>query len=820
MKRALLAGLLLAACKGGLFTDKGNAFPCDFNLPEGDRDAVCSMGDVCGVDNLCRRFHYEGPQFELGAVEPTFDAGLVLHPGLLNRPISIVTNRPDLTGGNHVTAVMGSGTMGRLAVVDVGPDTTVRVTDFATSVESVSAVATPVLFATQTPWAVTVVREGLLDRTSVIAGDTGLVTQVAPGPGNAVLQGDRLRSGIDVAVLLRLGQGPTSSSAGAVQQSGAYTPLTFVDGGSVEAVEARFLPGSNELLVLTGDGFLLRRLTPSPDFRAVSNPAETFPASLTQPGVRAELRSDTTGTVWAFTRSGPSGRATALSSWRLDRGATPTIVRLWSDCTPCRKGRIAAFTPTLDAAPGIEVLCALPTDGTDESRGTTHALVKVTGSAAADESQDCIVDPLEAPFALGEINTFARGRRALENDAGREVVYDDATGAGIVLGGRHGQLWGGASFSSVLPLFLDRTPVAFGTLRGADGGTVPAAITDRYVATPRGAGLGFQVIDAARAASVPVPEGTVVSALVGQAPGWGVLSTGDLAFLTPAQNGMRPALTFGPRLVDARGAPSRGPFFAEALVQRDGGLGAFVLTGDDSVYFETSPAQTTASLNALAPLAPQLTPLASSPIRSFALERSAVATAPPNQVRGYLIAGRSLFVVTLSGTPPRWTATSVVLQGGEPVETWMDNPFGGLGRVGYRDGQVFTLPGGFLLVNELPRVDGQMPAQVTDYENLAGWPVAMTSNGLFAAYYRVGEDGALQNRFEDGGVGKAMSWTEVTLPDGSRPWLGKAARLQVLQTGTETREGAAGTTPYTVRVFSLLVYTDDQVIEVGRHIRR
>ena len=164
-----------------------------------------------------------------------------------------------------------------------------------------------------------------------------------------------------------------------------------------------------------------------------------------------------------------------------------------------------------------------------------------------------------------------------------------------------------------------------------------------------------------------------------------------------------------------------------------------MLAADDSIYFTPAPAveKTTGAQAVLDPIFPQLTPAPSSPIRSLALERSAVGTNGVDRVRGYLVAGRQLFVFTLDGTPSRWTATAVVLQGGEPLEVWMDHPLGGLGRVGYRDGQVFTLPGGFLLVNELPRPDSGVPEQVLDYENLGGWPVAFTSNGLFEAHYEV-----------------------------------------------------------------------------------
>jgi hypothetical protein len=123
---------------------------------------------------------------------------------------------------------------------------------------------------------------------------------------------------------------------------------------------------------------------------------------------------------------------------------------------------------------------------------------------------------------------------------------------------------------------------------------------------------------------------------------------------------------------------------------------------------------------------------------------------------------------------------------------------------------VFTLPGGFLLVNELPRDAGVKPPQVLDYENLGGWPIAMTSNGLFEAHYEVLDGGRLVNRFEDGGVGRAMNWRRLTLPDGGEPWDGKTSRLQVTQ----------DTAPDGRRMFHLLVYTAEQVLEVGTLIRK
>src|SRR6478735_2441134 len=100
--------LLLCTCKGGLNTGFGNDFPCDFSQPEGARDAVCAPGDVCGVDNLCKKYRYEGPQFDNGGVAPYFDTVVQKHPGPLNRPVTAVTHA--VTPNGPLAFVMqGSG---------------------------------------------------------------------------------------------------------------------------------------------------------------------------------------------------------------------------------------------------------------------------------------------------------------------------------------------------------------------------------------------------------------------------------------------------------------------------------------------------------------------------------------------------------------------------------------------------------------------------------------------------------------------------------------------------------------------------------------
>jgi hypothetical protein len=784
------------ACQGGVLTDKGNAFPCDFSQREGVRDQVCAPGDVCGVDNLCRGFHYEGPQFEAqpdGAPLPDFSSVTQLHPGVLNQPVVAVTRRGDRSVDQGVALLATpAGLQG--VVLTLGADTLLSVVTFDVGLDA------PLSLAQPGDWIAAVVAQGANSRTYVgtssALGPNSTVVRDGVAP---VIQGERLRTGNDVAVLL--GGDLNSSIAGELKMNGSFQSLDVagakLDGGTFSVLEARYVPSTfgagQDLLMLGDDGFLLRR--PLVGITRVTAPDVEMP-SLPRPS-RPTLRQDVTGAIWAFTRGSLPGWR-ALSTWRLDRNSPPSMARLWSDCSPCGAGRILAFVPVLNGAPEVQVVCA-----TGDVGAETLSLTRVTGSAAIDESEECLLEPASPPFSLAKLNVipspFATG------PSGGGVVQDDANGEGILLGGREGQLWSGTSLTSALPVFLERTPVAFGTFEAPDGGVLPVALTDRYLAVPLTSSLGFEVLDVHRATSVPLGEDVVVAAMMGQAPGWGILSSGDVSFFGRADGGLQ----FGPRLVDGRGAPALSPFFGEGAHNLDDDLVSFVMVANDSLYFTPVPTTLTATQDTLPEVTPQLTPAPGSPIRSMTLERSAIGTDGVSRVRGYLIAGRQLFLFTLSGGPPRWSATPIILQGGEPVEVWMDNPLGGLGRVGYRDGEVFTLPGGFSLVSALPRGDGGVPVQVLDYENLGGWPVAMTSIGLFVAQWpKVGVH--LQNRFPDGGEGKAMDWSEVTLPDGGRPWLGKNARLQVVRTGV----------PNVEQVYRLLVYTDDAVLEVGTLTRK
>jgi hypothetical protein len=815
--------LMVSACKGGLYTDKGNDFPCDFSQPEGQRDAVCSPGEVCGVDNLCRQYRYEGPQFDNGATAPHFDEPLFKHPGVLDHQVSAVTRR---FFGNQVKmlVVMGTGLDGSVVGVDYDQTATASQTvPYPGDVSQLTSLAMP--HGVLSPWVTALVRVGN-DDVTVFYDSTDLSTPRVL----AIDAGVRLSSAINGVTVLRFEpDGGASAVAVSKNTTGPTvlpleTAVFFPDGGPIRALDVQSLPklaplDLEEVLILTRDTLAFKRGLQPP----VQLTSESMTDMLTKPTPAVSLRRDPfTGTIAAFAAG--LKVPVVLSSWRIDRGNTPSAQRLWNDCTPCNGGHIAAFAPSFDdGAPAVEVLCTVPVSASEEAKGGLK-LVRVVGSATANDSQLCTIEGVDAPFALAEMTRIRRGRKAVELDGG-DIVSDDSNGFGVLLGGVHGQVWFGPSFSSALPLFLDRVPVAFGAFPTGDGGLVEAVFTDRYAALPRVSGMGFQTFDLL-SSNLQLPKGAVGAAFVGQARGWGVLSSADLVLLTPPSADAGLLLSFGPRLVDARGAPARGPFFAEAAIGPDGGVISFVVAADDSVYFTPAPSSTTETADVLDEVGPQLTPAPSSPIRSFTLERSPVGTNGVDKVRAYLIAGRSLFLVTLDGTPPRWSATPLIIQGGEPIEVWMDHPLGGLGRVGYRDGQVFTLPGGFLLVNELPRDAGNEAPQVFDYESLGGWPVAMTSNGLFEAHYEVLDGGRLVNRFEDGGINRPMDWRRVTLPDGGEPWLGQpGVRLNVRQDtepfdpSTGVNPGPTGPPPL-VKIFHLQVYTSQQVIEVGTLIRK
>ena len=773
MKRAqLVFCLTLLACPGVL-TAPGNDFPCDFSKPIGDRDAVCSAGDVCGVNNRCQRFQYEGPQFEGLPTFPEFsekvDAGAVLHPQV-------------------------TGTVDMVAKVQ-GRQATVMHTDrgyFLLSRQGVSTLLFPATGFLVEPRRLDDVvihpREPSSPPDDLVVSGIGtgqeLYSEFNPPRNRLIVPSRRLRV---------VGFEGVVDSVGVVQSGGVGAGLLKVDGG---AVFSRFINGTEVFDLAPGPRFRLP--PPIGQFRSVVVAAADglralgpdggteliFSTTISEP---ASLASDSTASVFALMTS--KGGKPSLSTFTLVRvGSEFQVATPWGDCSPCVSPQ--AFIASTDVAgPFVEVLCQ------------AEGVRRVRGTESTAPGADCRLEPVTPAWDPSKVATVM-------NRGVREVAVQDFSSAvGFIAGGRNGQVWAGSTISNATPFFLDRVPRDVASL-GLPGHDELFALTQP----------GVFVHDADAGFFVVAPEVTSrIEALVGQGQGWVVGEQGNLVLIEDLK---KATLTkkFGPRLVDGRGEPITSALRGEAITDLDGGIVSMVIAADDSLFFVPAPEPTNQA--GRTELSAQLTPEPSTLIRSLALERSPVGTNGIDRVRGYLVTSRNVYEFKLGGAPLRWTATPLQLSGAEPVEVWFDNPRGGLGRVGYRDGTIFSTPGGFQLSEPLPAVDGGVAAAVLDYENLGGWPVAYTSVGIFVARYDKLESGRLDSRFADGGVNKPMKWREVTLPDGAKPWLRKGPRAEALPGRLHViAEPQTGTDRAYRRRFRLLVFLPDGVLEIGQHER-
>ena len=837
MKRSPLAlfgtlTLLAVAC-GGLLYNQGNAFPCDYNAPENVRDKVCAPTEVCGVLGQCVRFVYEGPQFEGAPEAPNFDQIKRVHPQTLDSPVTQIT--VNASALNELLAIETPGDGGLPLSIALKLGTVTTLSSVIVSTANLRQVALANFDA----------GAELLSDDSVALLNGAKVSL----PNSNALTPKGLRATEGVLAVLRSMQFATPPvllpTALSVDLQGNVTQfLPEFDGGQIRVLDLRWPPPSKKSatadgrpILLTQRGMLIQdsscpdggvcylSLTPEDDLTSIGIPIRNPRPQ------RLFFRHDLSGDVWSFARgkTAPDGGgafpATVLSTWLLTRSQeAPTLMtRAWNDCTPCINARILAIAPNRDGIANVEVLCG--------SAGVNPSLnlVRVIGSASADFNDVCVTAPVTPSFDLTHATTL---EEALDDappgqKSGR-IVNDEAFGGGVLVGGSNGEVWHGPSFSKALPAFLDRVPLTVGSFVAPNGARVPLAVTDQYLAAPvmgpadSGLPTGYKVFDLRKTSDFVLDENERLLAVVGEGGGWGLVSSGDLIHLDvrPPSLGFGTffSLDFGPRLVTARGEQTRPPFQGEAVTHADGGLISLVLTGDDSVYLVPVPGESTGR-NGLPVVFPQLTPEPGSPIRSFALERTPIGTNGVDRVRGYAVTSRNLYLVSLSGEPARWSATSILLGGGEPLEVWMDNPRGGLARVGYRDGTIYSLPGGFLLAR--PGETGQ-PNQVLDYENLGGWPVAYSTSGLWKAYYDALPNGKLDNKLPDGRPGKPMEWRKVTLSDGREPWM-----LPTGDGGTVARQGVLNvlTGPVAAvdggfaQVFTLSLYVDNAVYEIGTMTR-
>lgn len=787
MRGALLMSCVTLSACTGLFTENGNAYPCDFSLPPAERDAPCVPGDVCSVKNVCTQFIYEGPRFEGPPQQPDYslrDAGVV-QPGALSGRVELLGRDLTSRGGvfvqtsNGVTArVSGRGQVFGAPTIPAGLSEAVLTTFPG-------------------------VREALVGLSPVQR-----VSYAATKP-NLMMVSD-----VTGPTATRLRAFPRVNDPELLTPAGRLTPPDF--SAPAPAPPFRLLPEDAFDVPGTGlDVTVVNRQRLAPPMPVVISTEGLFAqqldggfAQLAGPTLlptSATLSLNATSTLLAVNVGD-----TVLSTWQVGiEGGQHTLERAWPDCRPCGLAGISAVTPLPESAGvAVEVLC----------RGQNRSVVRVTGSAAVLPTDACVSQTVPAPFDLSRLSTRDTG-------VGGPALTMAATPRGAALGGTNGEVWVGETLSSMLPLGLDRVPLDVATVTTTIAGQQNAALialTDRYAAVlpPRipdnQLASGFRRIDPAL--DLNATETVQFNAAIHGANGWALSSAGVViqVLLDEDDATAGSGLRFGKRLVSPTGQPVQRSAGGEAFVDRnDGGVMALFIAADDGLYAINQPESslTADAVNGSGDVTPQLQPEPSVPIRSLALERTGLGTNGTTRASGYLVTSRNVYEWMLGGTPARWSSRLLELSGGEPVEVWFDQSGSALGRVGYADGTIFTLPGGYQLANPLPPGTDDTPARVVDYENYGGWPVALTTTGLFAARWPE-EDGVVKNRFPDGRPNRPMDWTELALPDGSKPWAkGEATRgklfVQAFPRDVNNR-----------RRFRLYLFLPDQVLLLADYERK
>ncbi|MFT3712039.1 MAG: hypothetical protein QM817_30725 [Archangium sp.] len=812
MRRALLflgvIALVTAACTG-VFFDKGNAFPCDFNAGLGVRDAVCVTGDVCGTDNLCHSYIYEGPRFEGPARVPTFEDNefTKLHPLTLDQPVVFLARAPTAESGPLIAQladgrVITSNKKGQLATSPNPPDASIRDAVFYRGefelpgnnvVEAQALAGVRALPGQYGPLAYFAVVIDGGPSVSNSSGDIARSLRITPPAGHDLLptlQGITPPQGGPQGQIFagEIGLGPP-----ALEFKTLY-PLSIDAGDPIDVgLLMRSAPlVTPEPVILTQTALWVMRTDAGFD----EFPAGPFPGT-------AVMRFNGPGTLMSVET------ANVLSAWQIGvtRGEH-TLQQPWADCTPCRgtgnvMRRATPLPPQLGL--GVEVFCFKPS-GPGQTEPQLQ-LLQVTGSTAVMPSDPCTTETVALPLDTRQLNVVT--------NMGTQVSVVGAAGQrGVAVGGKAGQVWFGETLSTMQPINLDRVPLDVTTTGvEADGVTSNRllAITDRYTAVNQPPVLGklpsgFRRLDALEFGGKS--SLTLLAAIHG-IEGWGIQNDGVLVkFDIDESEATDSTVSFGPRIVTPAGQPIAQTIGGEAFLDRDGGPLAMVIAADDALYYvQTKDVQL--GEQSLTSLAPELQPEPSVPIRSLALERTPLGTDGVDRARGYLVTSRNVFEWKLGGAPARWSSRPLIVSDGEPMEVWFDTTRSALGRVGYSDGRIFTLPGGYQLSVPLPAADGGT-LKILDYENFGGWPVVLARHGLFVARWDTDPSGKLLNKFPDGGVNRPMEWREITQPGGLRPWADREhGKLFV----SSERIADAGTE------YKLFVFVDDAVYQAGAFTR-
>jgi hypothetical protein len=304
-----------------------------------------------------------------------------------------------------------------------------------------------------------------------------------------------------------------------------------------------------------------------------------------------------------------------------------------------------------------------------------------------------------------------------------------------VVGGTSGQIWAGDDLLTATPLFLDRIPDSVGTMTLPQAGGGTAGYSVPFSANFFAVGVRGNDFPAFAALHDLSP-----SAPISGADGWLVTNSARILKVSPilAANATLLQTLYGPRILDPFGNPASGPYQGGALGPTDSNT--FVISASDSLYvYPVSALRLIPFVNPAEDLSPEFTPQAGSPIRSLTVQPLAPGEDLDAGIHGYAISGNALYSFSRDGTPQQWNAARITLSGSEPVETWGSEDDRRLGRVGFRDGSVFTLPGGIPFVDPLPSQNGDRPIRAMDFENVMGWPVCLSNNGLFMAKQVTGQ---------------------------------------------------------------------------------
>lgn len=816
-----LLPLCTAAACTGLYLENGNAWPCDFSKAPGVRDEVCQAGDICGTNNRCQPFIYEGPRFEGPATVPEYGPasgeGAVQHPLVLKNALTEVTADLPLDRGLTGYARQGAGFL-VVKSGHVGATTPTLPSQFPMGFGPPRTAQTFFSGPGPTP---NVLVWGESNRLAV--GTVGSAS--TDGVGTAGF-GPFFATGFRVIDL------PPSAMPQAIPVTWNLTQLGVVEKldagwefvswvanpGRVLDVAGVTVPGRIWVLVLQPDAIEMADPRDTRDAgvndAGVSGAVVTLAASLEPLTVTSGvLKTDPGNRVVAAVRSGsllPVGpRVDVLSTFQVNiTSEGPTLSSPWPDCVPCPDGEhVELLAPSVrTGSPAVDVVCM----GTGQLELGLPTPLRVVGSVALTQFDACLTEELDLPVPVDHLAGLP------------ERIVHWNTQSGLLVGGANGELWSGETLTTLTPEFLDRVPL---DVAPANAGRTPslAVITDDYLAiqqTDENQLPGEQLNGFRRVPNreLGASEGAKLLSFVHGIGGWAVANGGELVRVKVLINAAR--VEAGAQLVTANEDEIRDSIGGEAFIKADGGSSFFV-AADDSLYFIDNPELSLEPINDGQLQLPDLTPEPSVPIRSLALERTPLGT-DEGRARGYLVTSRNVYSWQLGGNPARWSSALLGLTGGEPVEVWFDSPRSALGRVGYRDGQIFSLPGGYQLAEALPVGPDRVVPQVFDFENLGGWPVAYANTGLFIAGWDQ-VDGKLQNRFENG-VNRPMTWREVKLANDVTPWTRRApdggvALLPRTKPGklfvAVDPKDAAGQT-----LHRLLLFNDDEVRQVAHHLRK